>query len=464
MPKLEVNKKAKPFRSLRGTLVITFYALVSVILIILGFLSLYFNFQAHQQAIAGEQHLVAQGAANTVKSFIQEKSNILKTAVSFGKPLIIPPEEKKLVLERLLGVEPAFRQLSLLNAEKEELVKVSRLSERASSRLTERTEHDFFSQLSQGKTYISSVYIDEVTSEPMIIMAVPITDVFDDFKGTLLAEVNLKFMWDLVASINIGETGVAYVVNREGDLIAFKDISRVLRGENLSYLKEVDEFIRGDELTHKSTADILKGIQGNYVVANHAHLGEPDWAVVTELPIEEAYAPLIHQIILSTLIMLLILGSASAAVIYVSRRITNPIIDLRDAAVEIGKGKLETKIDVKTNDEIGELAQTFNQMVVTLKEFYETLEGKVQERTRELEEARASLEVRVKARTEELQELTDRQEETIEERTKEIKERMGELERFHRLAVGRELKMIEIKKEMQKLKKEMGEHKEKHGE
>jgi len=44
-------------------------------------------------------------------------------------------------------------------------------------------------------------------------------------------------------------------------------------------------------------------------------------------------------------------------------------------------------------------------------------------------------------------------EEQVKERTKELQEKVEELERFHRLAVGRELKMIELKKEIEKLKK-----------
>ena len=74
---------------------------------------------------------------------------------------------------------------------------------------------------------------------------------------------------------------------------------------------------------------------------------------------------------------------------------------------------------------------------------------------KELEEAKNILEVKVAARTKELKELTERQEEIIKERTKEIQERMAELERFHRLAVGRELKMVELKEEIERLKKEL---------
>ena len=94
----------------------------------------------------------------------------------------------------------------------------------------------------------------------MMLMAVPVKDVFGDFRGALLiAELNLKFMWDLVDGIKIGDRGFAYVVDRQGNLIAFGDISRVLKRENLAYLSEVNQFVKGGE-THTG-ADVSEGIQ-----------------------------------------------------------------------------------------------------------------------------------------------------------------------------------------------------------
>jgi len=72
----------------------------------------------------------------------------------------------------------------------------------------------------------------------------------------------------------------------------------------------------------------------------------------------------------------------------------------------------------------------------------------------ELEEERATLEVKVKARTKELENLTKDLGVKVQQRTKKLEEKMGELEKFNKLAVGRELKMIELKEEVEKLKKE----------
>lgn len=71
----------------------------------------------------------------------------------------------------------------------------------------------------------------------------------------------------------------------------------------------------------------------------------------------------------------------------------------------------------------------------------------------EIEAARAILEIKVEARTKELEELAKGLDEKVKERTKELQERINELEAFHRLSVGRELKMIELKEEIKNLKK-----------
>ena len=88
-------------------------------------------------------------------------------------------------------------------------------------------------------------------------------------------------------------------------------------------------------------------------------------------------------------------------------------------------------------------------------EYQKRLEEEVRERTKELEEAKGVLEIKVQARTRELRELAGGLEEKVKKRTKELRERVEELERFHRLTVGREVRMVELKKEIEGLKKEI---------
>jgi C4-dicarboxylate-specific signal transduction histidine kinase len=77
----------------------------------------------------------------------------------------------------------------------------------------------------------------------------------------------------------------------------------------------------------------------------------------------------------------------------------------------------------------------------------------------DVEESRAILEIRVRARTRELRELAESLDRQVKEKTKSLQEKIEELEKFNRLAVGRELKMIELKEEIKKLKEEVEKHK-----
>ncbi len=68
-------------------------------------------------------------------------------------------------------------------------------------------------------------------------------------------------------------------------------------------------------------------------------------------------------------------------------------------------------------------------------------------------EAESVLEIKVKARTKELEELAENREQIIKERTKELQEKVKDLERFQKIAVDRELKMVELKKTLRSAKK-----------
>ncbi len=132
-------------------------------------------------------------------------------------------------------------------------------------------------------------------------------------------------------------------------------------------------------------------------------------------------------------------------------RVVKPVREIIQACQQVKKGILDVTIKVKNKKtEIGKLATAFNEMIKDLKESRAALQ-----------EAKAVLEIKVASRTKELEELTATLEERVQERTKEIQERIKELERFHQITIGRELKMIELKKEIKKLQAELKKQKQK---
>lgn len=138
-----------------------------------------------------------------------------------------------------------------------------------------------------------------------------------------------------------------------------------------------------------------------------------------------------------TVVMIIILFTS----FYLAKGITNPLNTFRKGAEIIGKGNLDYRIEMETGDEIEELGKAFNQMAENLKKYQI-----------ELEESKMVLQIKVKAKTKELRELTENLDFKVKEKTKELQNRIEELERFHQLTVGRELKMIELKREIKRLK------------
>ena len=384
--------KPKAPRSLAATLTTAFLVLSLATVLVVN-LSLFFLIgRAIQDSIDSQQQFAAQEAANTVASFIQEKFSVLETAVKLGAPTAASPEEQKRTLEDLLGLDRAFRQSILFDSQGQELVKVSRISQTAAEQLLDRIGGDLFAQVRQENRYISSVYIDEATSEPMVIMAVPAVDILGDFQGTLLAEVNLKFMWDLVDRLQVGDTGLAYVVDRQGNLLALGDISRVLRGENIAQLDTVGRFMRSSASAGKVTTSVSRGINGTTTVGTYVPLGVPDWAVVTELPLSEAYRSGIQTTVISVIIALVVALLAGLLAVYLSRRLIRPVLNLTATAGRIAGGEVDLQAAVEGPAETASLAAAFNSMTAQLRGFIGGLEQRVAERTHDFQRRSAYLE------------------------------------------------------------------------
>ncbi len=165
--------------------------------------------------------------------------------------------------------------------------------------------------------------------------------------------------------------------------------------------------------------------------------GEQPWMLYLGVSLKPMEAAVRRIILIDTVAIVSNIVLIGLISFYFSRRITRPLQELGKGASIIGRGNLEHRIDIKTGDEIEDLAGSFNKMTDDLKRLMAVLE-----------ESKNVLKIKVAARTRELQDLNKNLEEKVGERTKELQGRLNELERFHRLTVGRELKMIALKKEL----------------
>jgi signal transduction histidine kinase len=367
-------------RLLRRTFIIAL-VLVSGGLLTSGAVELFFRYRESVEGIWALQREMAQGAAFKIQQFVQDIDKTLRASTQ--TPDIVAAgltAAYRFQLSKLLKVTPAITTVTVLDANGREQIRESRVETIRPEELGDRSSDEAFVQARRGTPFFSPVYFVR-QSEPYMRIAVPIEPFAGEVIGVLIAEVNLKYIWEVISQIKVGRTGYAYVISREGDLIAHPDISLVLQKQNLGNLGQVQAALAGAPGPFAAQPNLA----GQQVFPAYAVIPDLGWAVLVERPTKEAYAPLYASILRTSVLLLLGLGMATLASLLIGRRVVRPVEVLRQGAARIGAGALDHRIEVRTGNELEALATEFNRMAAQLQESYAGLEQKVEERTRQLE-------------------------------------------------------------------------------
>jgi signal transduction histidine kinase len=359
--------------------------IVFVALLADGGLEAWFSYDEHKAALAGAQQQSAARAADAIGQFIKEIEADLGWTAQL--PLSSDTlEAKRFDAQRLLRQAPAITELALIDAEGREQLRVSRV---AIDQL--RTGKDFsrdpaFTRADSGSVYLGPVYFKD-SSEPYMTIALAGAR---RVNGVSVAEVNLKFIQDVIAGIKIGQRGYAYIVDGAGRLIAHPDITLVLRNYDVSDRPQVR--LARERIGGMPQATATTNFTGERVLSAFAPIPSTGWLVFVETPIAEAFQPLYTSLKRAALVLACALCLAVGASFLFAHRMIAPIKTLQAGADRLGGGDLAHRISVHTEDEVEALARSFNDMADRLETSYTGLESKVEARTRELAEKGRELE------------------------------------------------------------------------
>jgi signal transduction histidine kinase len=357
-----------------------FVILVSGALISSGALQLFFSYQENQAALLSVRQEEASGAATQIADFLHNIQQQLGGAVELGPPgSPVGIDLRRSDYLRLQRQAQAITEISYMDPQGLEQLHISRLTMNVVGSGIDFSQDPKFFQPQNGNAYYSPVYFRN-DSEPY--MTIGIAEGTGHGVGVSAAEVNLKFIWDVVSQIKVGRAGYAYVVDSSGRLIAHPDISLVLKQTDLSGLPQVRDARSGGD-----AATIGMDTNGRQVMTAWHAIDPPGWFVFVEQPLDEGFAPLYASLLRTGLLVLAGVVLSVMASVILARRMVRPIEALQAGASQIGAGALDQRIDVHTSDELEDLADGFNEMTRRLRDSYATLEQKVVERTRDLADA-----------------------------------------------------------------------------
>jgi signal transduction histidine kinase len=365
----------------RGRLFRKYLALILTLvggaLLLSGFIGIYFASEDNKAASANLLHEKAIAAGFRIEQYVAS----IEKQLRFAALLQINPADldlRRIEFLKLLRQAPELTDIAQLDGSGRELVAVSRLGMDAMGSLKDRSDDPAFRGARRDQTWFGPVSFRK-ESEPYMTLALRSGGATD---RVTIADVNLKFIWDVVSRIRIGEKGKAYVVDRNGFLIADPDIGLVLRKTNLSHLPHVQRAMRDPAIAEATQESVDLG--GTPVLTSFAAIEPLGWMVFVEQPKAEVYATLYASIVRTGMLLVAGLVIAAIAALILARGMARPIRTLTEGAQRIGAGELEQRIAVNTGDELEALADQFNRMSGHLRESYAGLERKVDERTHEL--------------------------------------------------------------------------------
>ncbi|MFN0303312.1 MAG: ATP-binding protein [Burkholderiales bacterium] len=391
---IEPKVNATRLRRARGTLFRKYAlycaGLVSIALLASGLIGLYFSYQEQRSLLDEAQREKVRTAAVRIEHFARVIEGQLRAALLVEQAGIEQnADERHLELIRLLRQAPAVSDVIWVDAQGIQQIKVSRTVRDRIGPAEDHSDHPAVVGARSGNLYAGPVYFRS-GSEPYATLAVN-GQGSAERRGSgpgsvLIAEVNLKLVWEIVSTIRVGVSGNVHVVDGQGRLISHPDISLVLRMTDLSAHPQVQAALvppgapAPDVMIARTAAD---GKVRSVLTAS-APIPALGWHAFVELPVTEAFRPIYDAALRLGLVIALGVGLAILAALVLARRMTAPILALEQGAARLGAGHLDERVRVDTGDELQALGDQFNRMAARLNESYESLEAKIAERTRQL--------------------------------------------------------------------------------
>jgi signal transduction histidine kinase len=332
---------------------------------------------------AALQSELASVTGERIRDFVRRKIDRFSDNANALALYHLGSKEQQLLLGLLVKNDSSFTHASIMDSQGMEVLKVSDRRVYFPSDLTDQSKSPKFIKALKGEDFISPVHTSN-QAQPYVTLAIPLWGAAQSVAGVVSAEADLSFLWEAIGKIRFGTAGYAYLVDERGNLIAHSDAALVLKQMNLGQVAGVKKFLRNPTRSDSTPAQEGRGLTGNPVLVTYAPVRELGWAVILEEPVDAALASV--EILKRSALVFLVVGLfvGAAIIAWVSQKITRPIQELRQDVATIGAGNLEHRTNIKTGDEIEELATEFNKMTGALQNSYATLEQKVEQRTKEI--------------------------------------------------------------------------------
>ena len=343
-------------KRLATKLALVICVLVGVLLSILGIALTQVTQNVLKEKIRYSHEEIAKRAAREVMLFIETPVGLLKTAGKLIAKTRAGAVDQETILVELSLDFPSFEEIVSVNLAGKEIASSNPgfPSRHWSNQPPYREAlkgQEFFSPITLGKDHL-----------PNFTIAIPYRQ-RGQVSGVLIAKVNLRGVWDIVDGIHIGETGQAFILARDGLVIAHPDKKLVFRNKNLSSNPGFSP------LNLEETRSVeFQDEKGEIYLGSFAPMKGPfPFIVVIQMKVREAYRLLGQMQILIWFVLMISLLVSILVSFFVARWLVRPIKLLQHWSHRVSLGDFEYRLTPRSSDELGRLFIRFKRMTERLK-------------------------------------------------------------------------------------------------
>ena len=298
----------------------------------------------------------AKGLGEQVDAWIDNNVSVLRTAANLAEIVSMDREKQEPVLKAIQKEYPWMYLVFTLDADGMNVARDD------GNLLKDYSDRQYYKDAIGGKKLSWQTLIGKTSKKPALVLAVPVKD-GDRLVGVIAAAMTIDVISANIANWRQGDTGFAFLVDEKGFVVSHPNKQYVSKRKNLNNHPLIASFRKKGWRTITSNFNATN----SEPAFGHVRSNNYGWALVLQQQEDEVFAAYNRTqefalvLLASTVVLVLIIAWFSA------RAIVTPIMKLTDAAERMSLGELNVKIDVKSKDEIGLLAQAIGRMQTSLR-------------------------------------------------------------------------------------------------
>ncbi len=229
----------------------------------------------------------------------------------------------------------------------------------------------------KGGVIFTDIYSDSYNRGLMITCAAPFYNAEGKFAGVVAMDMLIGNLYNSIVNVDLGKDSYTFLADKTGKIITPGGDSRMI--------SEITKSLAGTIMAGKAGVSL----SDSRVYYAYTPIKRTGWTLCASIPESVILDPVrsMNERVIFTILsfvgafVIIVLLAVFAARKF-SHKLTAPIIALEDDVKKISGGNLDYRAEIRSNDEIGDLAESFNNMAASLKEYVKNLAAVTAEKER----------------------------------------------------------------------------------